>query len=376
MELLLSDEEVSEMVGILYSFYERVPTIQDYFLERKKEKVIGLNIDELSTCLFNDHTVQPKDMEIRVDLIDTSFLNTMAQIIISLPLESQIGRQICLGVKEMNTNKYLGFIKLASPVLTVRPRNEYFGTSPTPTQVNRHIVNGSIIVPTQPFGFNCLGGKLLALICGSNETRNMFNEKYGDKSDVVFMETTSLYGNIKGSSQYDGLEPYIKYQSMTESDLFLFPNDNIYFQLRNKLRPIYGKEEWGGSLVDPKPSGPKQREFTKIIGIIKQHLKPNIDEYTKFNNFTKSSMKSKTKKRYYYSTLGYSNVKEYVHSNGEIDLIKKPNYDNYSIERLIQYWKNKSQKRWEKLNSEDRLKTDLEVYSIDRIQNMTYDIIR
>lgn len=376
MELKLTDEQVKELVDKLYDFYNKVPTIQDYFLERKKEKVVDLNVDELSKTLFNDHTVQPKDMDIEVEIIDNSVLNTMAQIIISLPMESQIGRQISLGVKEKKTNKYLGFIKLASPVLSVRPRNEYFGNSPTPSQVNKHMINGCIIVPTQPFGFNCLGGKLLALICGSNNTKKIFDEKYPDKIDLVYMETTSLYGNIKGSSQYDGLEPYIKYHGMTESDLFLFPNEDIYMYLRNTLRPLYGKEEWSGGLVDPKPSGPKQREFTKIIQILKHHLKSNKEEYDKFNKFTTQSMKAKTKKRYYYSTLGYSNVKEYILSDGQIDLKQKENFTNFSLENVIEYWKKKAQKRWEKLNSEGRLKKDLEVYSIEKIENINYEIIR
>lgn len=376
MELKLSEEQVKDLTGRLYDFYNKVPTIQDYFLERKKEKVKDLDVEELGKLLFNDHTVQPKDMDIEVEVIDTSILNTMAQIIISLPLESQIGRQIALGVKEKKTNKYLGFIKLASPVLSVRPRNEYFGNSPSPTQVNRHMINGSIIVPTQPFGYNCLGGKLLALICGSNKTKQLFDQKYEGKIDLVYMETTSLYGNIKGSSQYDGLEPFIKYYGMTESDLFLFPNDDIYMFLRNTLRPLYGKEEWGGSLVDPKPSGPKQREYTKIIQILKNHLKSNKEEYDKFNKFTSQSMKAKTKKRYYYSTLGYSNVREYILSDGQIELKKSENFDRFTLENVIEFWKKKAQKRWEKLNSEGRLKQDLEIYSIDRIENMNYEMIR
>jgi hypothetical protein len=377
MEIKLTHEEVMGMVETLNGFYSKVPTIQDYFLERKKEKIVNIDVEHWSKQLFNDHTLEPKDMDIVVDVVDQHTLNNLAQITISLPLESQIGRQVTLGVKEGKSGKYLGFIKIASPVLSIKPRNDFFGETLRATHVNRHMVNGAIIVPTQPFGFNCLGGKLLALICSSHLVVDMFNEKYGDKMDLCFLETTSLYGNIKSSSQYDGLEPYIRYNGMTESDLFLFPSDEIYMELRNYLRPIYGKEEWNGMLVDPVPSAPKMREYSKIIQIIKTHLKElDPEEFTKFNEFVKCCMKTKTKKRYYYTNFGYSNIKEHILSNGEIKLEKKENFEKHKLEHLIEVWRKKAQKRWEKLNSEMRLKENLEVYSLEKIQNMDYEIIR
>jgi hypothetical protein len=377
MEIKLTHEEVMSMVETLNGFYSKVPTIQDYFLERKKEKIVNIDVEHWSKQLFNDHTLEPKDMDIVVEVVDQNTLNNLAQITISLPLESQIGRQVALGVKEGKSGKYLGFIKIASPVLSIKPRNDFFGETLRATHVNKHMVNGAIIVPTQPFGFNCLGGKLLALICTSHLVLDLFNSKYGDKMNLCFLETTSLYGNIKSSSQYDGLEPYIKYNGMTESDLFLFPSDEIYMKLRNYLRPIYGKEEWNGMLVDPVPSAPKMREYTKIIQIIKTHLKElDPEEYTKFNEFVKCCMKTKTKKRYYYTNFGYSNIKEHVLSDGEIQLEKKENFHKHSLDNLIEVWRKKSQKRWEKLNSESRLKENLEVYTLEKIQNMDYEMIR
>jgi hypothetical protein len=206
---------------------------------------------------------------------------------------------------------------------------------------------------------------------------DLFKEKYGDKMNLCFLETTSLYGNIKSSSQYDGLEPYIIYNGMTESDLFLFPSDNIYMELRNFLIPIYGKEEWNGMLVDPVPSAPKMREYSKIIQIIKSHLKVfDIEKFNEFTEFVKCCMKSKTKKRYYYTTFGYSNIKEHILSDGEVELQKRENFENYDLQNLVSHWKNKAQKRWEKLNSENRLKEELEVYSIEKIEQMDYDMIR
>ena len=44
---------------------------------------------------------------------------------------------------------------------------------------NDSAIMGFIIVPTQPFGYNYLGGKLLAAICCSHLTKDTLDKKYG-----------------------------------------------------------------------------------------------------------------------------------------------------------------------------------------------------
>jgi hypothetical protein len=377
-ETTLTPEQTLELTNTLMGFYEKLDTIQDYFLERKKEKIVGIDHDKYTKLMFDDFNMEPKDMNFVVEQIEGKLFNPATQIITSLPLEAQIGRQITLGIKETNTNKYVGFIRLASPVLSIKPRNDLFkGLKVTANEVNKYMINGAIIVPVQPFGYNYLGGKLLALICCSHEAREMLKEKYGERIDTVFMETTSLYGDIKGVSQYDGLKPFMKYGSMTESDIFMFPSDEIFMSIRNVLRPIYGKEEWGGSMVDPGPSGPKMREFNKIISIIKNHLKvQNPLMFKEFSEFTKSHMKAKTKKRYYYSTYGYENAFEYIAADGKIPLIKRENFDKYSLENMIEWWKKKAQHRYEKLKEENRLRHEMEIYTAERIESGNVDMVR
>jgi hypothetical protein len=374
----LTPEETLGLTNRLMGFYENLSTIQDYFLERKKEKVVNLDHDKYTKLMFNDYSIEPKDMNFEIEIIEGKLFNPATQIITSLPLESQIGRQIMIGVKETNTNKYIGFIRLASPVLSIKPRNDLFeGFKLMANEVNKFMINGAIIVPVQPFGYNYLGGKLLALICCSHEARQMLKDKYGDKIDTVFMETTSLYGDIKGVSQYDGLKPFIRYGSMTESDLFLFPNDEIYMEIRNVLRPLYGKPEWDGSMVDPGPSGPKMREFNKIISILKNHLRvQNPSKYKEFHDFTKSHMKAKTKKRYYYCNYGVSNFKEYISSNGKTPMVKGENYDKHYLSNMIGWWKNKAQSRFLKLKEENRLRNDLEIYTLESIEQGNVDMVR
>ena len=373
----LTEEETLQIRDNFVSFYQELDTIQDYFLERKKEKIDGIDQSKYTGDMFNDFSIEPKDMNFELEVIEGKVFTPTTQIITSLPLESQIGRQIMMGIKETNSNKYVGFIRMASPVLAIKPRNDYFGEKVVATQVNRSMINGAIIVPVQPFGYNCLGGKLLALIACSHEVRNMLKEKYGEKIETCFMETTSLYGDLKGVSQYDGLKPFMRYQAMTESDVFLFPTEEVYDPIRRRMRELYGKEEWNGNTVDPKPSGPKMREFNKAISILKNHLRHyNEEAYKAFHLFTKESMKAKTKKRYYYSNFGFDNVKEHVNSQGEVPLKEGQNFHKHNLEYIYEWWKKKAQKRWEKLNSEGRIRTELEIYTEDRINNKEVDMVR
>lgn len=378
IDLKLTSEETLDITNRLMGFYDNLETIQDYFLARKKEKVKEINSDKYVSEMFTDFSMEPKDMKISIEVVDGKLFNPIVQLITSLPLESQIGRQIMLGVKETTTNKWVGFIRLASPVLTIKPRNDLFGEAKIrANEVNKFMINGAIIVPVQPFGYNYLGGKLLTLICCSHEIREMLKEKYGEKIDTVYMETTSLYGDIKGMSQYDGLKPYVKYGSMTESDIFLFPGDEVYDSIRAFMRGHYGNPEWGGSVVDPVPSGPKMREFNKILSILKNHLKvQHPEKYKEFSEFTQTHMKAKTKKRYYYCTYGYKNVIDYVASNGEIELIKGDNYSKHNLENLIEWWRTKAQNRYTKLKNEAKVRNEIEVYTAETIETNKIDMVR
>ena len=376
-EIKLTQEETFEIRDRLVNFYKDLATIQDYFLERKKEKIVGIDHDKHTKNMFTDYDMNPKDMVFELEVLDGGSFNPATQIITSLPLESQIGRQIMIGVKEKTTNTYVGYVRMASPVLSIKPRNDYFGETVKATSVNKHMINGAIIVPVQPFGYNYLGGKLLALIACSHEVRMMLKEKYGEKIEPCFFETTSLYGDIKGVSQYDGMKPFIRYQAMTESDLFLFPTEEVYVPIRAKMRELYGNPEWNGNIVDPIPSAPKMREFNKAISILKIHLKHYDEEsYKEFNLFTKESMKAKTKKRFYYSDFGFDNVREHVNSGGEIPLKEGQNFHKHNLDYMIEWWKNKAQKRFESLKERGMVRNGLEIYTLDTINNNSIDMVR
>ena len=87
-------------------------------------------------------------------------------------------------------------------------------------------------------------------------------------------------------------------------------------------------------------------------------------------------MKAKTKKRYYYSTYGYDNALDYIAADGKIPLIKKDNFDRYSLDNMIEWWKKKAQNRYEKLKEEDRLRHEMEIYTLEKIEAGNVDMVR
>lgn len=368
MDTRLTQEEINQIVNGFKDFFGTDSNIIHYYLKKKFERVE----DEFDTSdLFNDFTMNPMDMDISFEVIDSNVFTKNCTHIATFPIESQIGRRLNIGVKENNTGKFIGFVRIASPVSSIRPRNEFFGVKNLPLKyVNPHIYNGQTIVPVQPFGYNYLGGKLLSMICISNEMRELYNQTYD--TNVMLFETTSLYGNSKSSSMYDGLEPYIKFMGLTESSNLLFPTDEVYNIFKNIMRSKFGKEEFDGRLTRRKGSSPKTREFLKGLSILKNHL--TEEDKKDFNTFMKNNMESKEQKRFYLSTMGFTNVREHI-LNGEP--LKEQNRDKYDLNQIVERWKIKSQKRFDKLKSENNNRIDLEIYTKETIKNgLNFNIIR
>lgn len=372
-ELKLTKTEVDDIKNQFIDFYSSFDEITDYYLQKKLDKLNQRDYTISPELLYNQTDMNPLDMDISFDIIESNLFTNYSQQIATFTIESQIGRQICLGIKELNTGKYLGFTRISSPVSSIKPRNEYFNSNLRLSTVNQHFYNGQTIVPVQPFGYNYLGGKLVSLLCISNEVRELYNKKYG--TEVCVFETTSLYGNSKSSSMYDGLEPYIKFKGLTESKNTLSPTDEIYNNIRSIVRQKYGVQEWNGMLVNPKPSNPKGRELNKIIQIVKDHLKEyDKEQYSIFSNVMKEKSVTLQQKRYYLSTMGYTNVHDFINNGSEL---KTENQEKYSFENLVNYWKQKSHKRWKKLKEENKFQNNLQYYSKENIiDGINFSIIR
>ena len=203
-----------------------------------------------------------------------------------------------------------GFIRLGSPVMSIKPRNTYLegtvgmGTIPM-TRFNRHGINGFIIVPSQPFGYNYLGGKLLKVFVVP-KVKEQIDKEYD--MDLCLFETTSFYGSSKEKlSQYDSMKPFIRYKGLTTSSFTPNMHDKAFGDFRK-----WFMEKNGDHIVDPTVSGEKMKTQMRMAMRIKDSLKQyDVKEYEKVCQFHKDTTKLNEQKRFFYF-YGYENVPQII----------------------------------------------------------------
>lgn len=352
---LLSESDAIWAADQFIEYYSKFNRIDDYMrfvkqsrIQNSSGKLFGPE-DEI----FSDFSMQPNDMSFTIHEVDTSskpktkynqeLYSEILNMTASNAIEEAIpGRTVKWIVTEDNTNKVIGVVRFGSPTINSKPRNDYFGEVLPLSRINHEFVMGFNIVPVQPFGYNYLGGKLLALLASSNELKRQFNAKYG--TDLQYFETTSLYGTTKGVSMYDGLKPYIRHIGDTESNFLpLFHDD--YF--REMFWWFNNNANGGERLISADKSSKKLKIQTKMISIIIKSLQ----DASKLHEFKKCIEHAKTlteKKRYYISKFGYE------------------------PEEVIEWWKVKATRRYNKLIQDNKLRKTLELWTA----NSNLEIIR
>ena len=374
--MILSETDAAYAADQFINYFSNLGRIDEYLRNVKLDRMSKMPT-YLPGCgpeedMFDAFDMHPNDMDFKVyaagntDSFTNEYFNERLQITTSHSIESSIpGKSLKWIVMETNTKKIVGFIRFGSPTINCKPRNDWLGRPPELKRFNRHSIMGFIIVPTQPFGFNYLGGKLLALLCCSHEAREQLNSKYG--SDICLFETTSLYGTTKSSSQYDGLKPYMRYKGLTVSNFTPLIHDSIFQEL-NKWFTARNNDK---CLVKEDASSRKLKIQTKMISIIKKCLN-DPEKIKQFNDAILAAKDLTQQKRFYMSTYGFKNSREVI--LGEQDtLIKADNYDRFEVEEIIKHWKKMATKRFAKLKNEGRLRTKLETWNTNPDE---IDIIR
>ena len=352
-------------------YFGRFETIEDYIRITKEAAVqqAGRSLYSIKDMFFNGD-IHPEEMEFDIKFVGDRFTNNSTNVISqqtyhdyltatsSAIIEKNIpGRELRWIVFEKNSKTILGFIRFGSPTINSKPRNEWLGKAPDLSIFNRHAVMGFAIVPSQPFGFNYLGGKLLALMCVSHFARESLNKVF-DKQ-IAFFETTSLYGSTTSASQYDGLKPFIRYKGLTDSKFLPLLHDDAF----HHLHKIFINWNNGEPLTENRASSKKLKRQTKMISIIKNSLEDE-NKLKEFNNVISHAFTLTQRKRSYTSDYGYGNVREVI--LGEQDkLIRGQNWDKFYLENIIKWWKKKAGKRYEKLKSEGRFRTEVELWTED-----------
>ena len=375
--MILNKTDAFYAANIFTDYFASFGRIDDYLrkvkLERMSNYPTSLPGMGPQDDMFSDFTMHPNDMDFVCREVSNEIFVNYLEIVTSHAVEVSVpGKSIKWVVYEKNTNKIAGFIRLGSPTINSKPRNNFLG-KPLDTmnaevmkRFNDSTIMGFIIVPTQPFGFNYLGGKLLAAICCSHLTKDTLDRKYG--GPFCMFETTSLYGTTKNVSQYDGMKPFLRHKGETVSDFAPLINDDNFHRLKDWFELKNGEP-----LIDPQASSRKLKTQTKMISIIKASLKGVDDDA--YNKFVQTYLDAKgltEQKRAYMSDYGFDNVKEYLNMETD-ELRKKDNFDRYSFDGVVDWWRKKAVNRFETLKGDGRLRIELETWNTNASD---IDIIR
>ena len=278
--------------------------------------------------------------------------NCMRTFTSTMKNNSNIGRNLNYFVMDNKSGKYLGVICISSDFLDLTPRDNYIGwerEKKTQGRMINYTAIGSTIVPLQPLGYNYVGGKLLALMCLTDEVQNQWKKQYGDV--LVGVTTTSLYGKQKagGLSQYDNLKHWKKMGFSSGSVSYETKKPTVRHMLRwlmkNHTRKYF---EW---YVAKKPSGQpykrdhKNRSYTFV--------------YSKLG-IPKELIRSEHQRGIYFSPL-YDNTTDFLCNR--IDESKLVKSFDTSYEALTKLWKEKyASKRIRSLTEQNRVSSETLFY--------------
>ena len=212
---------------------------------------------------------------------------------------------------------------------------------------------GTSIVATQPFGFNFLGGKLVAMLLTDESLRQHWKKTYGD--ELVGLTTTALYGV---HSMYNGI-PLWKTLGESAGKIALKPDDSVYKPwldwMKDERADDYKRIMTPKEGVSGPPTGVKQTLINYMfgeLGIVKSHYNHGFKRGVYFSSF-------------------YENGREFLRGEIEVDkLVMRPKFAQGS-EYINKWWKRKAIKRYTKLHTENRLKPEILYYS--DILGMTWD---
>jgi len=364
--MIISEADATWAADEFINYFGNFTSIEDYLRFVKRELVPKTNPLMSDEDEFFNEDISPEEMDFEVRFVGDRFPNSLPQdhyknllaAVSSHNNESNIpGRELRWMVYEKRTQKIIGFIRFGSPTINSKPRNLWLGQPANLSLLNRHTAMGFVIVPSQPFGYNYLGGKLLALLCVSHFARETLNKVF--EKDIALFETTSLYGSTTSASQYDGLKPFFRYKGLTESKFLPLLHDRVFHKLHDHFTLLNNNTP----LTDNKASSKKMKRQSKMIASIKKSLKDE-NKLQHFNSVIEMAFGLTQKKRFYISDYGYGNVREVIRGDQD-KLIHGQNWDKFHLDNIISWWKRKATKRYETLKRDNRFRDKVELWSQD-----------
>jgi hypothetical protein len=348
-ELVSNLDYISEMSVEEQTLYKKwIEWNQDLHTSMMKLPIIQSYYDLLwtPTDLTNyDLTIKEiQSLEPYVEIVEdpkeSGKWSDIRKLIHTMDFTANPGRNVKIYVKDKLTGKILGLISLGSDITSLGVRDEFIGWGKEDKFTNGKLNNTTIattIVSVQPFGYNMLGGKLIATMTTSPVIRDYWYKKYNNI--LVGVGTTALYG---ASSMYNGI-PHFKTLGESKGMISIKPDDKYYDVWHQYIKVKY-PEKYEKAINS---TGPKQN----VLNMIFRELDIKTTHYN--HGF----------KRGVYFAQMYENGNAFLCSKIDETKLKLNERFSKGDEYSIQWWKDKAVKRYTTLYNDNRIKPEILFYS-------------
>lgn len=346
--------------------FEEIKLVSDFikrFENQAKAKIwnpTDINNEELTIREIKE--LQPK--VIVVSDKSSELLWTTLRVYCSTAEYNQApGRFIKFLMVDDISDKILGIASIASDVISISDRDKFIGWNPEDKlkyKMLKYSAIGTTIVPTQPFGSNFLGGKLVAAMVTSDVIRNEWETQRGEcmPCKLVGMTTTSLYGSF---SMYNSLK-WWKSVGESKGKIPIKPQEKYYKEWHDWLKKEH-EDEYNKMMTQKEGiAGPVTGAKMRVLSMI-----------FKYAGIKQSSYYHEHARGVYYSCF-YENTKEFLcRKITEDKLIMKSLFKD-NTNAILSWWKPKAIERYKRLKVEGRLNSNKLFYSIvDDNHEMEYE---
>jgi len=338
-----------------HTLYKKWKEVQDFQRFRNRSEVVKAKIwtptdlQDLLGTVKEIEALEPVityiDPEKNGSLLDDWLM--LRVFVSSMKFDQNPGRVLKFLITDDVTGQYLGLASISSDVIAMTARDKWIGWTMENKLDGGKLkcsAIGTCIVPTQPAGYNILGGKLIAALLTTREVRDAWERVTGNP--LVGLSTTSLYGK---QSMYNGI-PYWKTLGETKGKIFLKPDDDVYKIWHHWLKEHHPKQYKDATekegIVGP-VTGIKQ----KILDLIFKHASLKASRYT--HGFGRGV---------FYAPL-YTNTREFLCGEvGGDELVLTPRVAK-DRDEVVDWWRKKAIRRYVRLRTDGRIKPEILYYN-------------
>lgn len=198
--------------------------LRELHLEARRDKAsrelkaIGKREAKLLNFIATPEDIDVKNIDPEVVRVESksedNWLFRYATLLWSVPVTSGYGRRTRFLVKDKSNGKLIGAFAAADPVFNLACRDKEIGWTGDDRTSRLYNVFDLFVLGAVPPYNRILGGKLVAMLAASNETRSLLEEKYRGSETVIegkvkppevalmttssALGSSSLYARIKG----------------------------------------------------------------------------------------------------------------------------------------------------------------------------------